>query len=427
MSMRLEMGYFPVNRVVLGDRTAYRERTLTVDPAELRELALRDGNLDDVSFHTARPGESVRITNVLDAVEPLFKVSGPSCAFPGFLGPAKTAGQGRTHKLSGMCVISSTYFLGPMTGIMTYREGIIDMTGPGGRYCTNSETVNLVARYKPVDGVSNEAHDDAVRLATLKIASRLAECTASLEPVRMETFELGDADPALPRVVFVDQVMHQASMVQTFLYGKDLGDSLPTLIHPNEMFDGAVVGANYKTQQKAPTYIHCNMPLAYELYRRHGVDLQFAGTIITRGHRDNQALKERSAHYVAKLARLLNADGAVLAFEGGGNSTVDYWLTVQALEQNGVRAVPIIYEVGRPGTGEFPLVFHVPEADAIVSKGMQGDRIEAPAMDRVIGSRNIHLYGGKERDAKEAFTMADSDYYANEWAMDLNRMTGKAY
>ncbi|MDP7502561.1 MAG: glycine/sarcosine/betaine reductase component B subunit, partial [Nitrospinota bacterium] len=238
---------------------------------------------------------------------------------------------------------------------------------------------------------------------------------------------LGKVDPALPRLVFVDQVMHQASMVQTFLYGKDLDDSLPTPIHPNEMFDGAVVGANYKTQQKVPTYLHCNMPLAYELYRRHGVDLNFAGTIITRGHRDNQALKERSAHYVAKIARLLDADGAVLSFEGGGNSTVDYWLTVQALEQMGVKAVPIIYEVGRPGTGEFPLVFHVPEADAIVSKGMQGDRIEAPAVDRVIGSRVVNLYGGRETDAKEVLTMADSDYYANEWAMELNRMIGKAY
>ena len=66
-------------------------------------------------------------------------------------------------------------------------------------------------------------------------------------------------------------------MVQTFMYGKNLGDSLPTLIHPNEMLDGAVVGANYKTQQKAPTYLHSNKPLIYELYRRHGVDLNFAG------------------------------------------------------------------------------------------------------------------------------------------------------
>jgi glycine reductase len=421
------MGIFPVDEVVFGPRTAWRDATLTVDPDELRAIALSGGALAGVSFHTAVPGESVRITNVLDAAEPLHKTQGNSCAFPGFLGPALTAGRGRTHKLAGMCVVSSTRFLGPMTGIMTYREGIIDMCGPGGRYCTNSETVNLIARFEPVDGVSNAAHDDAVRLATLRIAHRLAECTKDLEPERLEIFELAEADPSLPRVVYVDQVMHQAPMVQTFLYGKDLDDSLPTLIHPNELLDGAVVGANYKTQQKVPTYIHCNQPLLLELYRRHGVDLNFAGMIITRGHRDNQALKQRSAEYVAKLVNLLSAEGAVLSFEGGGNSTVDYWLTVQSLERAGVRAVPIIYEVGRPGTGEFPLVYHVPEADSIVSKGLQGDTIDAPAVERVIGSETVTLYGGKTRNAKEAFEMASADYYANEWAMDLNRMIGRAY
>ena len=427
MSMRLEMGLFPVSRIIVGKRFAYKDETLTVDADELRELALEEGDLKDVRFDAASPGDSARITNVLDAVEPLYKVSERSCAYPGFLGPAKTAGEGRTHKLAGMCVVSSTHFLGPMTGIMSFREGIIDMCGPGAVHCTNSETANLVACYDPLEGASNEAHDDAVRLATLKIASRLAERTKDMAPVRVETFELGDVAPALPRVVYVDQVMHQASMVQTFMYGKSLGDSLPTLIHPNEMLDGAVVGANYKTQQKAPTYLHCNKPLIYELYRRHGVDLNFAGMIITRGHHDNQALKERSAQYVAKLATLLGADGAVLAFEGGGNSTVDYWLTVQALEQMGVRAVPIIYEVGRPGSGEFPLVFHVPEADAVISKGMQGERIAAPAVERVIGSEVIDFYNGRRCNVREAFTLIDSDYYANEWARDINNMVGKDY
>ena len=427
MSMRLEMGLFPVSRIIVGKGFAYKDETLTVDADELRELALEEGDLKDVRFDAASPGDSARITNVLDAVEPIYKVSGRSCAYPGFLGPAKTTGEGRTHKLAGMCVISSTHFLGPMTGIMSFREGIIDMCGPGAAHCTNSETANLVACYDPLEGASNEAHDDAVRLATLKIASRLAERTKDMAPVRVETFEIGDVDPALPRVVYVDQVMHQASMVQTFMYGRNLGDSLPTLIHPNEMLDGAVVGANYKTQQKAPTYLHCNKPLIYELYRRHGVELNFAGMVITRGHHDNQALKERSAQYVAKLATLLKADGAVLAFEGGGNSTVDYWLTVQALEQMGVRAVPIIYEVGRPGSGEFPLVFHVPEADAVISKGMQGERIAAPAVERVIGSEVVDFYNGRSCNVREAFTLSDSDYYANEWARDINNMVGKDY
>lgn len=425
--MRLEMGIFPVNNIVMGGKTFFKDGTLTVNVQEFRQLALRGANIKDVSFHLAIPGDSVRITNVLDAVEPLFKVQGESCTFPGFLGPAKTVGEGRTHKLAGMCVMSSTYFLGPMTGIMTYREGIVDMTGPGVRYCTNSETVNLVVRFEPLEGVSNAEHDNAVRLATLRVASHLAECTKELVPDRIEIFELEEVNPLLPRVVYVDQVMHQAPMVQTFMYGKDMDDSLPTLIHPNEMLDGAVVGGNYKTQQKVPTYLHCNKPLLLELYRRHGVDLNFAAMIITRGHRDNQALKERSAQYVAKLAKLMKADGAVLSFEGGGNSTVDYWLTVQALEQKGIKAVPIIYEVGRPGTGEFPLVFHVPEANSIVSQGLQGDRIEAPSVERIIGSETIEFYDGKSANAKSSFITSSGNYYANEWAMGLNRIYGRAY
>ena len=425
--MRLEMGYFPVTELVFGDRTEYLWGTLTVNVEELRELAMADDAFVEVSFDKAKPGESVRITSVLDAVEPLYKVSGSSCAFPGFLGSSRTAGKGRTHKLAGMCVLSSTYFPGPQTGVMTYREGIIDMCEPGALYCTNSETINLVVRYEPKEGVSNVEHDVAVRLATLKLASHLAKCTSELEPEQVQVFEIGDVDSALPRVVYVDQVMHQAPMVATFLYGNDLGDSFPTLIHPNEMLDGAVVGANYKTMQKTPTYLHCNKPVLLELYRRHGRDLNFAGVIFTRGHRDNQTLKEISGQYVAKLAKLLKADGAVLSFEGGGNSSVDYFLTVQALEQVGVKAVPIIYEFAAPGTGEFPLVFTVPEADSIVSKGLQGEVVTLPPVDKVIGNPNVSLYGGETFDTAAGFEIATPDFYAAEWGMEVHDFIGKDY
>ena len=83
MSMRLEMGIFPVSRIIVGKRFEYKDETLTVDADELRELALEGGDLKDVSFHAAVPGDSARITNVLDAVEPIYKVSGRSCAYPG--------------------------------------------------------------------------------------------------------------------------------------------------------------------------------------------------------------------------------------------------------------------------------------------------------------------------------------------------------
>ena len=46
--------------------------------------------------------------------------------------------------------------------------------------------------------------------------------------------------------------------------------------------------------------------------RRHGVDLNFVGVIINRGHNYTQMEKERSSYWAAKMARFVNADGVIL-------------------------------------------------------------------------------------------------------------------
>ena len=89
MSMRLEMGLFPVSKIIVGKRFAYKDETLTVDADELRELALEDGALKSVHFDAAMPGDSARITNVLDAVEPIYKVSGALVRISGVSRPGE--------------------------------------------------------------------------------------------------------------------------------------------------------------------------------------------------------------------------------------------------------------------------------------------------------------------------------------------------
>ena len=42
--------------------------------------------------------------------------------------------------------------------------------------------------------------------------------------------------------------------------------------HPNELLDGALVGANYKTGSKTPTYVHTRHPSLLALHARHGRD-----------------------------------------------------------------------------------------------------------------------------------------------------------
>jgi Glycine/sarcosine/betaine reductase component B subunits len=79
--------------------------------------------------------------------------------------------------------------------------------------------------------------------------------------------------------------------------------------------------------------------------------------------------KARSAHFVAKLARVLGASGALCTYEATGNTHVDFMLTVQALERAGLPAASVVHEYGGPEGIDPTLVDVVPEAIALASSG----------------------------------------------------------
>ncbi|MCC7484878.1 MAG: hypothetical protein IT529_07780 [Burkholderiales bacterium] len=420
---------YPVTDVAFGDRTVLEGSRLTVRIADLERFAGEEEALAGLEAAVARPGESTRIIHALDAVEAMTKVAGPGSVYPGFLGPAVTVGRGITRKLTGMLVLSTTEFPEPTSGGLGYREGIIDMCGPGQPYCQASDRINLVLSYRPRPGATNLQVDDAVRRATLSIAHFVAQASTGLPAERSRRYVLHPVSADLPRVVYIDQIMSQTLMTRTFVYGSELGDGLPTLIHPNELIDGAIVSGNYKNLQKVATYLHCDKPLMRELYRRHGVDLDFAGIVVNRGHRDTFALKEFGAQYSAKLAKLLGAQGAVIAFEGGGGATVDFMLTVRACAEIGVQPVAEMFEHAAAGSGEFPIVYHVPQADAIVSRGAAAEMITAPAVERVLGgSKRLSLYGGAViEDASRGFTVATDEYWGVNWQLGESRFVAREY
>ncbi len=94
----------------------------------------------------------------------------------------------------------------------------------------------------------------------LRVAEALAALTRHLAAPRVERFALDPRRPDLLRVVWVHQVRAQGPMVQTFLYGHELSGMVPTILHPNELLDGALVGGNYKTGSKTPTFRHTRHP-----------------------------------------------------------------------------------------------------------------------------------------------------------------------
>ena len=105
-------------------------------------------------------------------------------------------------------------------------------------------------------------------------------------------------------------------MADTYLYGKVIHNLVPTLMAPTEPLDGALVcGVYVYGCYKNVTYLHQNNPIIWEMQRRHGKELNFAGVIINRGHNYTQEEKERSSRWAAKLADFLEADGAVFTAE----------------------------------------------------------------------------------------------------------------
>jgi glycine reductase len=383
------MAAFPVRRARLGAPARYADGQLTIDADRVRRLVLADPRLADVRLELAHPGESVRVLRALDAIEPLHKPDGPVRAFPGFLGPPHTAGHGRTHRLSGFAVVEVTDFPFPASGVQAFEEGVIEMSGPGSAFSGCADRVNLCLVLTPGHVASNVDYDDAVRRAGLRVADDLAALTVGQTPERVETFDHGGDDGGRRRVVWVHQVRAQGPMVQTFLYGHEISGMVPTVLDPNELLDGALVGGNYKTGSKTPTCAHTRHPSLLALSTRHGHDLHLAGVIVARGHHENEFLKERSAHFVAKLARVLRADGALCTYEATGNTHVDFMLTIQALERAGIPAASVVHEYGGPLGEDPPLVDFVPEAIALASSGGIDRRLRLPPVERVIGGDRL--------------------------------------
>ena len=106
--MRLELGNFPVEGVVFGSETAWKDGVLELDEGTLLAPILAEPSVRDAGLEIARPGDSVRIINHFDILEPKVKVSGPGTVYPGRAGrPVETVGQGRTHRLGGMTLVVS--------------------------------------------------------------------------------------------------------------------------------------------------------------------------------------------------------------------------------------------------------------------------------------------------------------------------------
>ncbi|MDD7339287.1 MAG: glycine/sarcosine/betaine reductase component B subunit [Eubacteriales bacterium] len=400
--MRLEIGNVLIKDVQFGQETKVENGVLYVNKEDIINLCKEDEHIKSVDVEIARPGESVRITPVKDVVEPRVKVEGPGGVFPGILSKVDVVGSGKTNVLKGCAVMTTGKIVG-------FQEGIVDMTGPGAQYTPFSKTNNIVVIAEPIDGLKQHEHEKALRYCGFKTAAYLAEAARNLTPDETEVYETlplmegAEKFKGLPRVAYVQMLQSQGLLHDTYVYGVDAKQIVPTILYPTEVFDGAIISGNCVSScDKNPSYVHMNNPVVKELYKEHGKTINFVGMIITN---ENVYLadKERSSNWTAKLTRYLDLDGAVVSQEGFGNPDTDLIMNCKKIEGQGVKTVIITDEyAGRDGASQ-SLADADKAADAVVTGGNANQVIDLPKMDKVIGHPEFidTIAGGFDGSLKE--------------------------
>ncbi len=382
--MKLELGNIIIKDVQMGNETKVEKNTLYVNEKQIQEIVLADDKIASVKVELARPGESVRITPVKDVIEPRVKVEGNGTVFPGVMGPVDTVGQGRTLVLKGSAVVTCGKIVG-------FQEGIVDMSGPGSDYSPFSKLNNVVLVIEPAEGLSPYEYEAAARMAGLKIATFIAEQAKNVKPDEVETFETKPMleqvkqYPKLPKVGYVYMLQTQGLLHDTYVYGVDGKQIIPTVLYPTEIMDGAIISGNCVSAcDKNTTFHHLNNPIIRNLYAKHGKDINFMGIIITN---ENVYLadKERSSNMTAKLAKSLGLDGVIISQEGFGNPDTDLIMNCKKIEMEGIKTVIVTDEyAGRDGLSQ-SLADADERANAVVTGGNANETIILPPMDKLIG------------------------------------------
>ena len=404
--MRLELGKIFIKDIQFASESKIENNVLYVNKDELRKAIWDDEAIVSVEFDIAKPGESVRITPVKDVIEPRVKVEGRGGIFPGVLSKVDTVGEGKTIALKGMAVVTTGKIVG-------FQEGIVDMTGPGAEYTPFSKLNNLVIIAEPAEGIKQHEHEKAVRYIGFKAAKYLGELARNLQPEETKVYETKPLleqiaqYPDLPKVGYVYMLQTQGLLHDTYVYGVDAKQIVPTILYPTEIMDGAIVSGNCVSAcDKNPTYVHLNNGVIEELYEKPGKEINFLGVIITN---ENVYLadKERSSNWTAKFTKYLGLDAAIVSQEGFGNPDTDLIMNCKKIETEGVKTVIVTDEYAGQNGASQSLADADSKADAVVTGGNANQLIVLPKLDKIIGHIDVVnvIAGGHHDSLKEDGTI----------------------
>lgn len=383
--MKLQLGDIKIADIKLADKTQIKDHVLYVNPDDLKTELLKDSRIKDIKIDIARPGDKTRIIPVKDVIEPRVKIEGGQSGFPGLTAKMSQQGSGFVKCLKGAAVVT----IGDMVG---FQEGVIDMWGECAKYTPFSKTFNLVVDISVVEGLNPHTHEEVVRIAGLKASEIVGKAGIDIECDEITHYDLGNLKeetekyPNLPKIVYVEMLISQGLLHDSYIYGVNTSQILPTLMHPNEELDNAVISGNCVAAcDKITTYQHQNNSVILDLYKEHGKTINFLG-VIPMPELTTLEGKVRTCNFTAKLISSLGADGVIVSEEGYGNPDSDLVMICARCEKNGIKTVLITDEcAGWDGMSQ-PLADTAPEAVAVISTGNVSHVLNLEAADKVIGN-----------------------------------------
>jgi sarcosine reductase len=232
----------------------------------------------------------------------------------------------------------------------------------------------------------------------LRIGTYLAKSVTIAPPDQTVTYTLATGAQGLPRVVYVCMLssLQNWEKGEAILYGNDLAGMLPTLLHPNELLDGAVIAQNFNLG--IDTYTFLNNPVIKGLYNRHGKEVRFVGVVVCVSNVTRKQL-ECSVQMTTKLAAdILAADLAIITKVGGGIPESDVMLIIESLERKGVHTSGIIWSHLGDGTIKDLLTAYSPAANALASVGINDASVTLSEQERVVGGIEVEPFSDDPED-----------------------------
>lgn len=381
--MKLELRKIPINDIRFGDETKVDCTTLVLNKEEIIEELKKIPNVKDIKIDLAKPGDKTRIIPVKDVIQPRCTIKG-NAGFTGVTSDVAQLGDGIVNILDGAAIVT----IGDIVG---FQEGIIDMWGEGAKWTPFSKTNNIVVDLSVIDDLEPHEHEETCRVVGLRASEIVGLASKGIESESVEIFEMGDNDvetekyPDLPKVVYVEMLISQGLLHASYIYGVDSAHILPTVLHPNEELDGAVISGNCVAAcDKITTYQHQNNAVIKELYKLHGKEINFLGVVLV-PEKTTLDGKFVSCDYTAKLCKMLGADGVIISEEGYGNPDSDLVMICSRVEKQGIKSVLITDECsGWDGMSQ-PLTDVAKEAVAVVSTGNVSHVVELGKADRILG------------------------------------------